>query len=505
MFGGIWIGDSHLLPYLPASTSVVQMRLISLAMYSLMIVVAVLFSRRLPHAHDNRAPMRERLLLSAGILIGIATYLLGIVLIFQSSEMAFIGFALTKVIGAPLSIATVILAGRVERGSATTMISVGSLAAFLIFAVLEYIIADFAAAMVCSVGLLLFSSLSAYLGLTLSIPTTGPTEPLRSTPDEGAAGEEVSNKTAGNRSASSKSMLGKDAFIENTVITRPMRKILTKSFIAGLLLASIALGFARYSHSTIPGFNSLAMIIILSLLIGVTLVCRKIIRPSLFFQSALLCFSAGVLLSAIAPTTLQGLSGTLNGIGSALFETVVWLMMAWAVRNCSNQLLAATLSRFVVVVGHLFGTILVQAEFLSSDGLLPYPRLSALVLILFYFALVLLAISSPALRSLLLAISSDEPGPQTKEKREGDGSTPESYWSEPCMKVASSYGLTTRETEILCLLAKGRDTSFMEESLVLSRNTIKMHVRHIYQKLDVHSKQEVIDMIESARNAIDTS
>lgn len=41
----------------------------------------------------------------------------------------------------------------------------------------------------------------------------------------------------------------------------------------------------------------------------------------------------------------------------------------------------------------------------------------------------------------------------------------------------------------------------MEEKFVISRNTVKMHVRNIYAKLGVHSKQEVIDLVEQTRQS----
>ena len=34
------------------------------------------------------------------------------------------------------------------------------------------------------------------------------------------------------------------------------------------------------------------------------------------------------------------------------------------------------------------------------------------------------------------------------------------------------------------------------EELVISENTVRTHVRHIYAKLDVHSHQELIDLVE---------
>ena len=69
--------------------------------------------------------------------------------------------------------------------------------------------------------------------------------------------------------------------------------------------------------------------------------------------------------------------------------------------------------------------------------------------------------------------------------------------SVPCDIIARTYRLTAREREVLGLIAHGRNMPFMEQELVISRNTLKMHIRHIYTKLDVHSKQEIIDMVEA--------
>lgn len=64
-----------------------------------------------------------------------------------------------------------------------------------------------------------------------------------------------------------------------------------------------------------------------------------------------------------------------------------------------------------------------------------------------------------------------------------------------CRVLGSQGGLTEREMEILSLLARGRDGRFIAEEYVLSYNTVKTHIKHIYQKLDVHSRQELIDVV----------
>jgi DNA-binding CsgD family transcriptional regulator len=68
-----------------------------------------------------------------------------------------------------------------------------------------------------------------------------------------------------------------------------------------------------------------------------------------------------------------------------------------------------------------------------------------------------------------------------------------------CNLVAEQYHLTPRETEIMTLFAKGRTSARIQEELVLSRGTVTSHLQHVYQKVGVHSKQELLDVIEGAK------
>lgn len=52
------------------------------------------------------------------------------------------------------------------------------------------------------------------------------------------------------------------------------------------------------------------------------------------------------------------------------------------------------------------------------------------------------------------------------------------------------------------LLAKGRNASYIEESLFISYHTTKAHIYRIYQKLGIHSQQELIDAVEQELNAL---
>ena len=77
----------------------------------------------------------------------------------------------------------------------------------------------------------------------------------------------------------------------------------------------------------------------------------------------------------------------------------------------------------------------------------------------------------------------------------------ESRLDEQCRAIAQEYGLSRRELDVLPLLARGRSLPVIEEQLCISNSTARTHARNIYRKLDVHSKQELIDMVESANTA----
>lgn len=64
------------------------------------------------------------------------------------------------------------------------------------------------------------------------------------------------------------------------------------------------------------------------------------------------------------------------------------------------------------------------------------------------------------------------------------------------MRLADEFRLTERETEVLAYLARGRSNTYIAEELVLSPTTVRGHIRNIYAKLDVHKRQELIDLFQ---------
>jgi len=59
-------------------------------------------------------------------------------------------------------------------------------------------------------------------------------------------------------------------------------------------------------------------------------------------------------------------------------------------------------------------------------------------------------------------------------------------------QVAQQTSLTTRETEVLTHLCKGKSYKMIADDLYISEETVRRHIKNIYRKLEVHSKSEAV-------------
>lgn len=69
---------------------------------------------------------------------------------------------------------------------------------------------------------------------------------------------------------------------------------------------------------------------------------------------------------------------------------------------------------------------------------------------------------------------------------------------EICLRLAKRYRLSRRETEVLFYVAKGRNARHIAEKLYITESTAKTHMANIYRKVNVHSQQQLMDLIDTA-------
>ena len=82
---------------------------------------------------------------------------------------------------------------------------------------------------------------------------------------------------------------------------------------------------------------------------------------------------------------------------------------------------------------------------------------------------------------------------------EGRQEAPAASTLEICQAMAPTYGLTEREVQICALMAQGHTLDAVAAQLGLSANTVRSYSKDLYRKLDVHKKQEIVELVARQR------
>lgn len=86
-----------------------------------------------------------------------------------------------------------------------------------------------------------------------------------------------------------------------------------------------------------------------------------------------------------------------------------------------------------------------------------------------------------------------QPTPDVKDSAEA----PIMSLEEICATLAEEFGLTPREQQIAELTARGHSSTYIADELFISSSTVRFHQQNLYRKLNVHSKQELIVLVDS--------
>ena len=227
-------------------------------------------------------------------------------------------------------------------------------------------------------------------------------------------------------------------------------------------------------------------------------VFRRQVSPDAVFTASLLLVICGLLLVPVAASTgIHQAISTILAAGVACFDVMFWYVLtAIAAHNPSGSVLVFSWGTGVTSLGIIGGAFVgrLTNDYAANDPVSAALISSALVfLFIIYMFVVLKRFSFTTTIAgvvpdygALSAADSTMPStvPQLLEQRS--------------LVLAERYNLTSRETEVLTLLARGRSGRFIQDELVVSHNTVKAHVKHIYNKMDIHSHQQLIDLIESA-------
>lgn len=232
-----------------------------------------------------------------------------------------------------------------------------------------------------------------------------------------------------------------------------------------------------------------ALIPLIALLLWAVVRARAASPDGLFKLSILFCI-AGFLLVGVDDGH-RHLAGELLSCGTGFFEIFMFFMLA----ALANRNPVAALPLFAwgeamaswgTVLGANFGRLVDSDTSLPASG--------SLIVALVVFAIIAYVIIPK--RGIDFSETVRHLAPYAPVSSvEADRSASELI-RESCRSLADAHNLTDREREVFEYLARGRNVRYIQEELVVSYNTVKTHVSHIYAKLGVHSHQELIDLVE---------
>ena len=298
-----------------------------------------------------------------------------------------------------------------------------------------------------------------------------------------------------------------------------------------ILLFNIACGFALGGASSASSVAGALISFIPVTIALVVVVARGSISTDALYRGSMLLVFAGLLTTPLllfgglltTPPLLFGgadpfnmqAHGTLLSAGSDLFNVLMYCFIAAV--GARNKLGAVSVSASFLATQWLgIGIGAPVAQFVneistSNATVAAWITMAITFAFVAYnyvgmrnysFAETIEGITPAHTESLVKNASGEEAAAQLAEEAEpAEGlqqKSDDTAFETACAAVAEKHRLTARETEVFELLARGRTSPVIQEKLVLSHNTVKTHVRHICAKLDVHSQQELISMVEEA-------
>lgn len=216
-------------------------------------------------------------------------------------------------------------------------------------------------------------------------------------------------------------------------------------------------------------------------LIAVVMLVPAFVRRPLFNFNAL-CRIAVPIASILLLADPLSFFGPDAGLLSGAFKfccLMLFMVTSWSA-------LAIASSRFSVPSDILFSANQIVSYFLYMAGIAATLYANHAVLEI--------AVSAAAIVFVVAVIVSYVTEVTSKQVEPDGAKTDEDAFQERIQTIADRYGLTKRETEIFAYLTQGRGSTFIGKELFISASTVQTHRSHIYKKLGVSSREELIDI-----------
>jgi DNA-binding CsgD family transcriptional regulator/MFS family permease len=282
-----------------------------------------------------------------------------------------------------------------------------------------------------------------------------------------------------------RSLRSKAEHVERDEVREMVRSRPLILFFLGVALLGVAFGFtltfcSRYGSLVFNFSNRWAVFLTGVLAVFYCLFACTPKRPfdfARYFSPVMPLIVIGLLIFSYSPSY----SSVITIAGFQLADMVIWIVFTWIAGHSGLPQRVFCIGKGSMYGGMLIGSGAVHLATSNPQfGSLPLIVVS-LVAYLLILAIVFIFNNSKVNLVIKATSSNFDLGYITRaiELR--------------CEELGQKYGLTTREKEILGYLAQGRSLPYLEESMHISHGTASSHRDHIYSKMGIHTKQELLD------------
>lgn len=289
-----------------------------------------------------------------------------------------------------------------------------------------------------------------------------------------------------------------DADIEENAITQPVSRLLA---LRGFSRIGLGISASAIAISIFWSFIGMGVVVITGFLFKLSFLAGGAVAIVLTIYCVMFArrLNLNSLYRWVCPLVVIGFSFAVHSSPHTSFIASLFIFGAkMALDLLSFIFLAEFSSREKIPANTVFGI----GRFFLEGGLLigclvAYPLFSYIAQDGVSLAVVLMAISALLVTMTMFSMIDQDTLQNSRLANNAVRESISSLLLQQCDRVSERYRLSKREREILVYLARGRSLPYIRNELGIAKSTIDTHVRHIYSKLDIHSKEELISIVEN--------
>ncbi|MCL1847657.1 MAG: LuxR C-terminal-related transcriptional regulator [Coriobacteriia bacterium] len=278
------------------------------------------------------------------------------------------------------------------------------------------------------------------------------------------------------------------------------------------MVTSVVRGFAVHvgTPSTTLAETSILMFLRIAFAICFLYLALRIIKHINFGRLYfLLIVGVAVVVTVCSSFQLYGLAfNVFVKFSLDVFSLVLWCLLAFiAYQKRMHPLVVFGFGRGSFMAGNALGWVIgawvmpAETQIIMNSFILLFLALAVLISSVLVFSVkdfdnLFLPISKKVFLLEDLMAQHEAALPQEVATHSGEPLYPPRPYIAACKRVGSAAHLSAREQDVFELLAQGRDNDNIAARLNISSNTSRTHAHNIYAKLKVHSRRELIALVE---------